>query len=100
MTRYSDPQSRTSCPWDIRLCLIDQQIWACVWMHKCVSGSYKLILYSFTAPPAAGLPVQISCLLRCVCSRDDRDLATVMEPHRTEQYCCSECLHPDDLQMR
>ena len=37
---------------------MNQQIWACVWMHKCDSGSYKLVLYSFTALPATGLPVQ------------------------------------------
>ena len=90
MTRYPDPQLRTSCPQDIELCLIDKRIWACVWMHKCVSSSYKLVLYSFTALLAAGLPVQISCLLRCVCSRDDLVLAAIMEPHRTDQHYGSE----------
>ena len=68
-------------------------------MHKCDSGSYKLVLYSFTALPATGLPVQFPACCD-VCSRDDRDLATVMGPHRTDQYCCSDCLHPDDFQMR
>ena len=80
--------------------MIDEQIWASVWMHKCVSGSYKLVLYSFTALPAAGLPVQIACLLRCVYGRDDRDLATVLEPHRTDKHTGSDKLHPDDFQMR
>ena len=44
--------------------------------------------------------MQIACLLRCVYGRDDRDLATVMEPHRTDQHTGSDKLHPDDFQMR
>ena len=50
----------------------------------------KLVLHSFTALPAAGLPVQIACLLRCVYGRDDFDPATVMEPHRSNQHSGSE----------
>ena len=69
-------------------------------MHKCVSGNYKLVLYSFTALPAAGLPVQIACLLRCVFGRDDRVLATVTGPHRTDQHSGSDKMHPDDFQMQ
>ena len=46
-------------------------IWASDWMHKCEPGTYKLVLFSFTALPAAGSPAQLACPLCCDFGRDD-----------------------------